>query len=265
MQRVLLAMIVGLLFTPALAQPVPAPGTAFHDCQQCPEMIVVPAGSFTMGETGHSRETPLHQVTFAKSFAIGIYTVTFEQWDACAADAGCSSARPGDYGWGGARRPVVDVTWNAAKSYVLWLSRKTGKPYRLPSEAEWEYAARGGTTTLFWWGDDVRSNMANCDGCGSSFDNRQTAPVGSFKPNPFGLYDTAGNVTQWVEDPWHSNYEGAPTDGSVWSQGGDPRRMVMRSGSWFNNPRLSHSGYRNGDAPAVHNSKIGFRVALSLQ
>ena len=216
-----------------------------------------------MGEQGHSRETPLHNVTIAKPFAIGRYTVTFEEFDACTADGGCGGAHPSDAGWGRGRRPVVNVTWDDATRYAMWLSHKTGKPYRLPSEAEWEYAARAGTQTWFWWGNTVVPGAANCEACWSAVYNRQTAPVGSFKPNPFGLYDTAGNVTQWVQDHWHANYDGAPTDGSVW-QNGDPRRVVMRSGSWYNWPDLSHSGYRNGDSPLVHNAKIGFRVALSL-
>jgi formylglycine-generating enzyme required for sulfatase activity len=143
----------------------------------------------------------------------------------------------------------------------MWLSRKTGKKYRLPSEAEWEYAARAGTRTYFWWGDTMRPNAADCDGCGSAFDDSKTAPVGSFKPNPFGLYDTVGNVTEWVEDQWHSDYEGAPSDGSAWA--GDPKRRVMRSGSWYNGPARNHAGFRNGDSAAVNNAKIGFRIALS--
>lgn len=263
MLRLLAVLTATLFLSPAMAQTAPKPGTVFRDCPQCPEMVVVPAGSFVMGESGHTRETPTHTVTFAKPFAIGVYTVTFDEWDACAQDGGCGGTRPNDGGWGRGRRPVVNVSWDNAKSYVLWLSRKTGKTYRLPSEAEWEYAARAGTKTWFWWGDDVKRGAANCDGCGSQFDNRQTAPVGSFMPNQFGLYDTAGNVTQWVEDPWHSDYTGAPTDGRVWTDNGDPRRVLMRSGSWFNNPLRSHAGYRNGDSPAVHNAKIGFRVALS--
>jgi formylglycine-generating enzyme required for sulfatase activity len=258
-----LLVLLGCLWaSAALAQMAPKPGDVFQDCPLCPKMVVVPAGSFSMGEQWHSRETPVHVVTFTKPFAIGVTTVTFDEWDACAADGGCAGLRPDDFGWGRGRRPVVGVSWNDAQRYTAWLSHKTGKSYRLPSEAEWEYTARAGTRTFFWWGDTIQKNAANCDGCGSPFDNRQTAPVASFKPNPFGLFDTAGNVTQWVADPWHSDYDGAPTDGSVW-QDGDPRRMTMRSGSWFNKPDLSHAGYRNADRPALSNAKIGFRVAVS--
>jgi len=256
----LTVVLGGLWGFAAAAETAPTPGAVFRDCLHCPEMVVVPAGSFTMGELGHTRETPLHTVTFSKPFAIGAYTVTFDEWDACAADGGCGGKRPDDGGWGRGRRPVINVTWDDAMGYAAWLSHKTGKKYRLPSEAEWEYAARAGARTYFWWGDIMLPGAADCDGCGSSFDDSKTAPVGSFKPNPFGLYDTVGNVTEWVEDQWHSNYEGAPSDGSAWV--GDPKRVTMRGGSWFNGPARSHAGFRNGDRAAVSNSKIGFRIAL---
>lgn len=254
-------MLLTALASPSAAQPLPAPGTTFRDCPQCPEMVVVRAGSFQMGEQGVSRSSPVRMVTIAKPFAIGVYTVTFDEWDACVAGGGCFGYRPSDAGWGRGRRPVINVTWDQAKSYGDWLARRTGKRYRLPSEAEWEYAARAGTTTNFWWGDGVPPGAANCDGCGSAFDNRQTAPVGSFKPNPFGLYDTVGNVTQWVADRWNPNHAGAPADGGI-REAGDPLRVVMRSGSWFNGPTRNHASYRQGDSLNVHNNKIGFRIAL---
>lgn len=263
-QLCLTLLLIGFVGTAAGAQPVPPPGTVFRDCPQCPEMIVIPPGVFTMGETGHSRETPLHSVSIRAPFAIGRFTVTFEEWAACLADGGCAGQRPSDAGWGGGRRPVINVSWDEAQGYVAWLARKSGRPYRLPSEAEFEYVARAGTTTDFWWGSSIGQGNANCDGCGSAWDNRQTAPVGSFKANPFGVYDTAGNVTQWMADRWNSNYVGAPTDGSAWMTG-DPRRVVMRSGSWFNGQARQHAAFRNGDAPIVRNSKIGFRVARSFE
>jgi formylglycine-generating enzyme required for sulfatase activity len=194
---------------------------------------------------------------------VGRYDVTFDEWDACVADGGCSGYKPDDHGWGRGRRPVINVTWNDAQQYVLWLSKKTGKHYRLLSESEFEYVARAGTTTDYWWGDKEGDGNANCWGCGSRWEHKSTAPVGSFKPNAFGVYDTAGNVTEWVEDRWNSNYVGAPADGSAWETG-DPDRRVMRSGSWFNDWNLQHSAYRNGDTPLVKNSKIGFRVAVTL-
>ena len=142
-------------------------------------------------------------------------------------------------GWGRDNRPVVNVSWNDAKEYVGWLNRKTGRDpelvgqtYRLLSEAEWEYAARAGSTTAFWWGDDVGRNNANCDGCGSQWDNTKTAPVGSFKANDFGLYDMAGNVWEWVQDCYQNSYDGAPKDGSVWEDGADCAARVLRGGSW---------------------------------
>ena len=247
-----LALILFGFFGPAKAQQ-PA----------LPEMVTVPAGAFMMGinESGMPREGPQHKVTFAKPFAIGKYEVTFAEWDACVAAGGCGGYHPNDQGWGRNRQPVINVSWNDAQSYVAWLGKVTGKTYRLPSEAEWEYAARAGTTTTFWWGSDIGLGKANCNGCNSRWDNRQTAPVGSFGPNAFGLYDMGGNVTQWVEDRWNPNFTGAPADGCAWETG-DQRRRVYRSGSWYNPPALLRSSYRNAEQPALRNSKVGFRVAV---
>lgn len=258
-----IALLFSVIFMPAFAQQAPAPGTVYRDCPTCPEMVVIPPGSFTMGEAGYSRRTPLHKVTISYTFAVGRYDVTFEEWDACVADGACSGYHPKDYKWGRGRRPVVDVSWDDAQEYVAWLSRKTGKHYRLLSEAEFEYVARAGTTTTFWWGDDVGSGHANCSVCGSEWAGIKTAPVGSFKPNAFGVYDTAGNVTEWVEDRWNPTYVGAPTDGSAWETG-DQRRRVLRSGSWYNDGGDQHASFRNADSPRVRNSKIGFRVAATL-
>src|SRR5205823_12154354 len=138
---------------------------------------------------------------------------------------GCDGYKPSDYGWGRGRRPVINVSWDDAKAYAAWLANRTGKAYRLLSEAEWEYAARAGTTTVYFWGDAIGNNNANCDGCGSQWDKRQTAPVGSFKSNAFGLYDMAGNVWQWVQDCYHADYQGAPTAGSEWTSGDCSRRV----------------------------------------
>ena len=229
------------IYPKPVARPGRAPGTAFRDCPDCPEMVVVPAGSFMMGSPSHEAgraedEDPRHRVTIAKPFAVGKYEVTFAEWDACVADGGCGGHRPEDEGWGRGRRPLVNVSWDDAKAYVRWLSRKTGKPYRLPSEAEWEYAARAGTTTRYSWGDDIGRNRANCLYCDSRWDLKQTAPAGSFRANVFGLHDVHGNVSEWVEDCWNDNYAGAPADGSPWTDGGCTRR-VLRGGSWFNEPR----------------------------
>ncbi len=264
-----LTLILLLAAPGAMAQPSPAPvsqapGTTFRDCATCPEMMVVPAGGFIMGEDGGMRTMPRHPVTIARPFAIGVYLVTFDEWDACVAEGGCGMLRLPDQGWGRGRRPVINVNWDQATAFATWLARKTGRPYRLPSEAEWEYAGRGGTSTTYWWGNDAYPANANCATCGSPYDDRQTSPVGSFRANPFGLYDMAGNVTQWVADPWHSSYEGAPADGSVWERAGDPLRRTLRGGSWYNRLSYSRAAYRNGDSPQVRNHKIGFRIALSL-
>jgi formylglycine-generating enzyme required for sulfatase activity len=245
------------------AQQPGAPGSVFRDCADCPEMVVIGPGSFAMGEQGHSRETPVHTVTIGYSFAVGKYDVTFDEWDACVADGGCGALRPNDNGWGRGRQPVINVTWDDAQSYVIWLSRRTGQHYRLPSESEYEYVVRGGTSTVFWWGDNIGKGNAACEGCGTWWDDRQTAPVGSFKPNPFGVYDAIGNVTRWVQDIWHSNYDGAPADGSAWETG-DPVRRVIRGGSWFNGQARQHAAFRNGDTPRVRNGKIGFRIVRTM-
>lgn len=256
------ALLLSLGLSPADAQQARQVGTVYRDCPSCPEMVVIGPGSFTMGEVGHTRRTPLHKVTIGYSFAVGRYDVTFDEWDACVADGGCSGYRPDDHGWGRGRRPVINVSWDDAQGYAAWLAKKTGKHYRLISEAEWEYVARAGTTTTFWWGNDIGRGNANCSGCGSKWDKVQTSPVGSFKPNAFGVYDTAGNVTQWVEDRWNSTYDGAPQDGSAWETG-DQLRRVMRSGSWYNYVTFQTSSYRNGNSPRVRNPKLGFRVAVT--
>src|SRR5215469_18114124 len=167
------------------------PKDTFKECANCPEMVVVPPGSFTMGsptsEPGHSvDENPQHTVTIARQFGIGRFPVTFDEWDACAADGGCNSYKPSDEGWGRGRRPVINVSWDDAEAYVAWLSKKTGKSYRLPTGAEYEYATRAGTQTVYPWGDAIGTNNANCHACGSQWDARQTAPVGSFAANGFG-------------------------------------------------------------------------------
>ena len=216
-------------------------GLRFKDCVGCPELVVVPAGEFMMGspknEEPSSIEQPQHRVTIAKPFAVGVYEVTFDEWDACRRAGGCTH-NPDDKGWGRENRPVITVSWDDAREYVRWLSGKTGQTYRLLSESEWEYAARAGAQTSYWWGDDIGSNQANCRGCGSSWDGKKTAPVSSFSANAFGLHDVHGNVREWVGDCWNSNYKGAPADGSVWGSGKCVRR-VLRGGSWFKRSAVS--------------------------
>jgi formylglycine-generating enzyme required for sulfatase activity len=159
--------------------------------------------------------------------------------------------------------PVINVNWDDVKNYIDWLKRMTGKEYRLLSEAEWEYAARAGTTTSYSWGDDIGKDNANCDGCGSRWDDKQTAPVGSFKPNAFGLYDMHGNVVEWVEDTWHDNYSGAPVDGSAWLEGSDVRRVV-RGGSYYHNPQYLRAAFRGGYPTFYWYDTLGFRLARTL-
>ncbi len=238
-----------------------------RDCPECPEMVVVPAGSFMMGSPPYEQgrnddEGPVHHVTFRAPFAAGRYEVTFAEWDACSAAGGCGH-RPEDYGWGRGDRPVVDVSWEDAKGYVQWLSRRTGKEYRLLSEAEWEYAARAGAETAYSWGDAIGVNLANCDGCGSQWDFSKTAPVGSFGANAWGLHEMHGNIYEWTEDCWNGSYRGAPSDGSAWLSG-DCAKRVLRGGSWFLSPAFLRAAFRIRITTGNRNGGIGFRVARTL-
>ena len=171
---------------------------------------------------------------------------------------------PRDYGWGRGGHPVIDVSWEDARAYAEWLSAETGERYRLPSEAEWEYAARAGTTTAYSWGNDIGQNRANCDGCGSRWDDEQTVPAGSFAANAWGLHDMHGNVWEWVEDCWHDSYARAPADGSTWTRGGDCGRRVVRSGSWNNAPGYLRSADRLRDGVGNRYDDVGFRLARTL-
>ena len=239
-------------------------GTVFRDCEACPEMVVVPAGSFVMGSPEEADEMPIHRVTISEPFAVGKYEVTFAEWEACVADGGCYGHEPVDVGWGRGNRPVMDVSWNYVQTYAMWLSEKTGEPYRLLSEAEWEYVARAGSgTRKYSWGNEVGRNRANCDGCGSRWDGKQTAPVGSFAANAFGLHDMHGNVLEWVQDCWNATYAGAPADGRAWEQG-DCNARVLRGGSWNSTPRVLRSAFRLRSTTGSRYSNVGFRVARRL-
>lgn len=251
------------------------------DCAECPEMTIVPAGKFVMGsasgEVGHNaNEAPPREVTFSKPFAIGKYEVTFDEWDACVAAKACAAVP--DDGWGRGRRPVIYVNFDMAAGYASWLTKKTGKQYRVPSEAEWEYAARGGTTTPWFWGSEstracefgnVGDQTVKAEhpdwplhDCEDGYP--KTAPVGSFKPNAFGLYDTVGNVWEWVQDCYNESYAGAPSDGRAWLSG-DCVRRVDRGGGWYNKPEAVRSALRYaGDDPKRQNNTLGFRVVRSL-
>ena len=247
----------------------PSPGETFQDCDECPKMIVVPSGLFTMGspkrEVGHEEyEEPMRRVRIDYPFAVGVYEVTFDEWYACIDTGGCGSYVPDDEGWGRGNRPVINVSWDDAQSYVRWLSGRTGKTYRLLSEAEWEYVARAGTETAYSWGDSIGVNRANCKGCGSQWDDGQTVPVGSFAANAWGVYDMHGNVREWVQDHYHSDYEGAPTDGSAWASGVFEDWRRMRGGSSGDGPEILRSASRKWLTTDFRASIIGFRVARDL-
>ena len=250
------------------------PGRKFRDCEDCPEMVVVPAGSYEMGspssEEGRSGdEGPVHRVSIAELFAVGVHEVTFREWDACRRAGGCSH-NPGDRGWGRGDRPVINVSWKDAREYVGWLSRKTGAEYRLLSESEWEYVARAGTSGPFHFGSTISPGQANYDGSyvyGSGRKGRyrkRTEPAGSFPPNAFGLHDVHGNVREWVEDCWHGSYRGAPSNGSAWTGSGDCGKRVLRGGSWYDEPRLLRSALRFGVTTGFRSRYAGFRVARTL-
>ena len=235
-------------------------GRPFRDCSTCPEMMVVPAGTFTMGGKS-DYEHPAHRVTIKNRFAIGRSEVTFDEWDACV-DQGACKTRPSDRGWGRSTRPVINVSWPDAKAFASWLTEKTGQKYRLPTEAEWEYAARAGTTTTFWWGPDVDSRQANCKNCNTG-QAQKTLPVGSFKPNQFGLYDTSGNVAEWVEDCWHADYQGAPADASAWTEPQCQLR-VLRGGAFDSEATYVSSSARFRYDYDVPYSANGFRLVREL-
>lgn len=221
----------------------PGNGESFKDCWNCPEMVMVPPGQFMMGIPGSQKQQIISQ-----AFAVGKYEVTFAEWDACAADGGCARYRPDDQGWGRGRQPVVNVNWNDTQKYVRWLSQRTGKSYRLLTETEWEYAARAGATTTYPWGDVIGSGNANCNGCGSQWDDKQPAPVGSFKANAFGIYDMNGNVCEWTENCVDVNCN----------------VRVVRGGSWFYDALSVGSVHRSGDVTKARDFDDGFRVARDL-
>ncbi len=244
-------------------------------------MVTLPKGRFSMGTSdsviaalvgkygnGGERyfkwESPQHRVAIGKSLAVGKFDVTFDDWAACVSGGGCTGNRsPGDNGWGKGKRPVINVSWDDAQDYVKWLSRKSGQKYRLLTEAEWEYAAQASTQTHYYWGNDLGKNQANCAGCDSEWDNKQTAPVGSFPANAFGLHDMAGNVWQWTEDCWNENYGNGPSDGSAWTSG-DCGRRVVRGGSWNSAPWYLRAAARGRNNSGSQDEAVGFRVARTL-
>ncbi|WP_458250602.1 formylglycine-generating enzyme family protein [Geobacter anodireducens] len=252
-------------------------GTSFRDRltdgSPGPAMVVIPPGRFRMGAIfggGDPDEKPVHEVTIPRAFAIGAYEVTFAEYDRFCETTGREKPKDGrrwfgplSRNWGRGNKPAMNVSWDDAVAYVKWLSDQTGHRYRLPSEAEWEYAARGGKDTPYWWGGTAGQNKANCKGCGSRWDKKTTAPVGSFAPNPYGMFDTAGNVWEWCVDTWHESYDGAPADGSPWIGGEDSRR-VQRGGSFGSKPRYIRSSARGRGAQDGRYVYLGFRVVREL-
>jgi len=259
------------------------PGTVFRDTladgSRGPEMVVVPAGSFRMGDLqggGYSNEKPVHTVRIERPFAVGRHEVTFDEYDRFARATG--HALPDDEGWGRGRRPVISVSWEDAVAYARWLSTQTGKRYRLLSEAEWEYAARGGAGTARFWGNDPtgacrygnvndrtskRVNQFDWEYHECDDGHAKTAPVGGFAANAFGLHDMLGNVWEWTADCWNDSYGGAPADGSAWTSG-DCARRVMRGGSWLYLPRHVRSANRDFFTAADRAKMLGFRLAQGL-
>ena len=221
----------------------PGNGKAFRDCPRCPEMVMIPQGTLVARQAG-SQKTQI----FSEAFAVGKYEVTFNEWDACVADGGCNEYRPDDHDWGRGQQPVINVSWKEANKYVQWLTQKTGHSYRLLTAAEWVYAARAGTATAYPWGNGIGVAHANCDGCGSQWDGRQAAPVGSFQPNAFGLYDMNGNVSEMVEDCINANCDIHYTCG----------------GSWYRKPSKARSLCFGSVQSGAREKDEGFRVARKL-
>jgi formylglycine-generating enzyme required for sulfatase activity len=242
----------------------------FRDCNDgCPQLVEIPAGRFQMGSKRYSREQPQHSVGIYDAIAVGRFATTFDDWEACVKGGGCvRNTAPADEGWGRGRRPVINVTWEDAEEYAAWLSRKTGKKYRLLTEAEWEYAARAGSTTTYPWGDQIDCGKAaydlekgsDCASYGGKPSVHGTQVVGTYQANRWGLYDMIGNVWQWCEDDWHPDYRGAPDDGSAW-RGGDVSMRIIRGGSWNYGPSALRSTDRNWFPLNGRTAFIGFRIA----
>lgn len=256
------------------------PGDTFSECAKtdghyskyCPEMIVVPEGKFMMGspkfEDGrYGDEGPQHEVTIARPFAVSKFELTFDQWDACIQYGGCTRAgnpfggKQAGTPFGGGKQPTINIDWDDAQEYVKWLSRLTGQRYRLLSEAEWEYAARAGSDPYL----DMRQFDPTLGEYAwySKNSGGKTHLVGEKKPNAFGLHDMHGNVYEWVEDCYHKSYDGAPTDGSAWTNG-ECYSRVVRSGSWNAGPESLRSANRVGDASRIRGSELGIRVGRTL-
>ena len=268
---------------PDKIRPLPATGTApvdggrpeapvagpagsvatMKDCDVCPVMVALSPRPFTMGSNNSDpSERPAHKVALHAPFAIGKHEVTVGQWNQCVRASVCP-AMP-SLGNVPDNLPMRDISWDEAQLYLKWLGTVSGKPYRLPTEAEWEYAARGGTATRYWWGNEMKGGNSSCEGCGEPWNAERPPPAGSFRANPFGLNDMNGSVWEWVQDCWHSTYKGAPADGSAWVDGSCQAR-VIRGGSWRENGSYMLSTTRFKYDASVRQSQNGFRAARSLE
>lgn len=248
----------------AAVEPTSTPSSdELKECPNCPVMVALPDGQFRMGSNeGDFSEQPERGVTIKESFAIGKYEVTVAEWQACASSGFCrkmTDPTPED-----ANRPVQNVSWADAESFVAWLRKETEQPYRLPTEAEWEYAARGGEASKFWWGDGYENGRANCETCGGEWDRKRPADIGSYSPNPFGLHDMYGGVSEWVADCWIGNYQDAPEDGAARTMSFCPQR-VLRGGSWRSDVEDITSSSRFRYDAQVRYYTNGFRVARDLE
>lgn len=248
--------------------PFRQPGAVFRDTlkdgSQGPEMVIVPAGSFEMGDfqgLGWDDEKPVHTVSITKNFAIGRYQITFEDYDRFARATGRELPYNNEWGRGG--QPVINVSWNETVEYAKWLSQQTGKRYRLPTEAEWEYAARSGGKDETWAGTSQEPQLGNYAWYEGNSEGKPL-PVGSMQPNGLGLYDMSGNVWEWIQDHWHDDYKGAPANGVAWEDKTSDRR-VIRGGSWINIPRDLRTSTRNGFNPAHRSSNVGFRLVQEIE
>lgn len=232
---------------------------------KAPQVIKLSPAIFTMGDSqgiGDDNEKPVHEVDIPTGFYLSRYEVTFEQFDKFANDT--NRPLPPDNGWGRGNRPVINVSWYDAKAYAAWLTDQTGQHYRLPTEIEWEYSVRAGVESSFWYGEDMQTGYSVCDSCGSQWDARSTAPVGSQISNPFGLFDMHGNVAEWVEDCYHESYDGAPGSNRAWLTS-DCSNRVIRGGSWYDIPRVGRSSTRYRADPSLKASNWGFRVVRIIR
>ena len=236
----------------------------FKDCRLCPELVAIKPGTFIMGSNeGPKTHYPAHRVSIDYPFAIGRFEVTFKEWNYCVEKKACRH-RPDDHKWGQIKRPVINITWDQANIYLKWLSNHTKYKYRLPSESEWEYVNRAGSITRFWWGDSVGSNNANCKDCRSIWSGKSTAPIGSFKSNSFSVFDTTGNVFEWVQDCWQKDHSLAHADGRPRIPTKKCDFRVIRGGSFYYFSKVSQSAYRAKNPPNIKSYWLGFRVLREM-